>query len=312
MIKETHRGVLLQAEALGKSFGARRVVDELSFTLNAGEILGFLGANGAGKSTTLRMLLSLVRPDAGSFMLLGESFPGGSRRVLGEVGALIERADLYPHLSARANLRMLGRLQGLRDEARIDEILEVVKLGQRADEPVRVFSQGMKQRLGLAQAILHRPRVLILDEPMTGLDPAGMRCMREWIQRLAADEGMAVLFSSHLLSEVEQLADRVLVLHAGRKVAEGRPAELFDRMGGARWELHGDEPARMASLLKQHCPDVLDLRQEAWGLSFRAPQFPASAFLHTLVEADCAPEQMKRADSLEALLLQLSGEEAAC
>jgi ABC-2 type transport system ATP-binding protein len=302
---------VLSVRGLGKSYGRRRVLRDLDFDVHAGEILGFLGPNGAGKSTTLRILLSLVRPDEGRYVLLGERFPGGHRRAYLGVGALVERADLYPQLTARANLRWLGRLQGLRDEARVDEVLERVGLSRRADEPVKVFSQGMKQRLGLAQAILHRPRLLLLDEPMTGLDPAGMRRMRDWIRTLAREEGMAVLFSSHLLGEVEALADRLLVLHQGVKVAEGPAEGLFEQAGGRRWEVLCARPecaeAALAPWLGGAAPE-----RQAGGLSFRVRDLPAEDVVRALAVADCGLREFRSRDSLEDLLLAVAGGEDLC
>ncbi len=306
-IKSTSR-TLIRAEGLCKNYGDRNVLDRFSFELKAGEVLGFLGANGAGKSTTLRILLSLVRPDHGRFELLGEGFPGGSRRALARVGALIERADLYPHLSARENLSILARLSGMKDSARIDDVLKQVGLAARAKDPVKQFSQGMKQRLGLAQAIVHGPELLILDEPMTGLDPPGMRSMREWIHRLAREDGMAVLFSSHLLSEVEQLADRVMVIDAGRKLADGSIEELYQQMGGSRWELHTRHAAASHTVLSRICTDLSDLSDRPFGLSFRAGDFPAERVLEELAAARITPSQLRRADNLEELLHRLAGE----
>jgi len=302
---------VLEVHGLGKRYGRREVVRGLDFRLLPGEILGFLGPNGAGKSTTLRMLLGLARPDAGSFTLLGERFPGGRRRVLAGVGALIERADLYPQLSARDNLRWLGRLQGMDDPARVEEVLARVGLAARAGDRVRVFSQGMKQRLGLAQAILHRPRLLLLDEPMTGLDPAGMRGMRDWIRGLAREEGMAVLFSSHLLGEVERLADRLLVMHRGLKVAEGAPGELFARHGGRRWELACARPEAAAALLAAW-PGLRQVEAAGPRLGFRADALDAGALLAALAEARVGLEEFRPHDSLEELLLSVVGEEEPC
>jgi len=302
---------VLSVRGLGKSYGRRRVLSALEFDLRPGEILGFLGPNGAGKSTTLRILLSLVRPDEGHYVLLGERFPGGQRRAYLGVGALVERADLYPQLSARANLRWLGRLQGLRDEARLDEVLERVGLARRADEPVKVFSQGMKQRLGLAQAILHRPRLLLLDEPMTGLDPAGMRRMRDWIRSLAREEGMAVLFSSHLLGEVEALADRLLVLHRGAKVAEGPAENLFEQAGGRRWEVLCDRPEAAAELLRPWL-DGVPLERGPGRLAFRTRDLPAGEVLRQLAAAPVGLREFRSRDSLEDLLLAVAGEDELC
>lgn len=302
---------ILAVHGLGKRFGRRMAVEDLTFSLAPGEILGFLGPNGAGKSTTLRMLLGLVRPTSGSFRLLGETFPGGHRRVLAGVGALVERADLYPQLSARDNLRWLGRLQGVRDERRVEEVLAQVGLAARAGDRVKVYSQGMKQRLGLAQAILHRPRLLLLDEPMTGLDPAGMRRMRDWIRRLAGEEGMAVLFSSHLLGEVHLLADRLLVLHRGRRVADGEPGTLFERHGGRRWEILCRDRDRARQILAR-VPGLCGLEERGGRLAFQAPDLDAPALVAQLAAADLGLAEFRPRDSLEDLLFSLAGGEEPC
>lgn len=302
---------ILTVQGLSKRYGVRPVVKDLHFHVGEGEILGFLGPNGAGKSTSLRMLLGLVRPDSGHFTVLGERFPGGHRRALAQVGALIERADLYPQLTARDNLRWLGRLQGLRDEDRVEEVLALVGLAARAGDRVKVFSQGMKQRLGLAQAILHRPRLLLLDEPMTGLDPGGMRHMRDWIRRLAREEGMAVLFSSHLLPEVEQLADRLLVLHQGRKVAEGEPGELFQRHGGRRWELDCAHPDKALALFG-NWPGITRVETLTRCLRLEAGELDGQEVLKALVACGAGPRSFAPRDSLEDLLMAVAGGESSC
>lgn len=296
---------VLQVENLRKRYGRLQVLDGISFQLDAGRILGFLGANGAGKSTTLRILLSLVRPDSGSFRILDQGFPGGSREVYGQVGALIERADLFLQLSARENLRLLGVMQGVRDASRIDQVLARVGLADRANDRVSRFSHGMKQRLGLAQAILHRPRLLILDEPATGLDPAGMREMRTLIHDLARDEGMAVLFSSHLLTEVEQLADRVLIIDRGRQLAEGTLAELFSGLPERYFEVHGADPAALGrQLATRPGVEVLDHTPHGLRIRLRVSQAPPPAeLLRSLVEAGLAVDEFRSADSLEELFL---------
>lgn len=297
---------VLAVRGLCKRYGRREVLREVGFTLAEGEILGFLGANGAGKSTTMRILLSLARADAGEFEFFGVRFPGGTREVYRSVGALLERADLYPQLTARENLRWLGRLQGVDDPARLDDVLRTVGLAGRADDRVKGFSQGMKQRLGLAQAILHRPRLLILDEPMTGLDPGGMRAMRDGIRSLAREEGMAVLFSSHLLPEVERLADRVLVIDEGRIVADGRLGELFEALGGATWELEAVDSAAARAALERR---GLECAEENGRLLLRCPG-PPEELLASLVAEGLALRQFRRRDRLEDLLLG-PGEEAA-
>jgi ABC-2 type transport system ATP-binding protein len=209
----------VHTEGLTKRYGNLTAVDALDLDVRAGEIYGFLGPNGAGKTTTLRMLLGLVRPTSGSIRVLGE--PPGRH---GGVGALIEGPAFYPYLSGRDNLRVLARYSGTH-AGRIDVALDLVDLAGRAGDRYGTYSLGMKQRLGMAAALLKDPRLLILDEPTNGLDPAGMADVRTLIRRLGA-AGCTVLLSSHLLGEVQQICDRVGVIAGGRLVAESTVAEL--------------------------------------------------------------------------------------
>ncbi|MDO3682537.1 ABC transporter ATP-binding protein [Micromonospora sp. C28ISP2-4] len=216
----------VQTQGLSKRYGGLTAVRDLDLTVRAGEVYGFLGPNGAGKTTTLRMLLGLVRPSAGTVRLLGRT-PGAGR--LTGVGALIEGPAFYPYLSGRDNLRVLARYAGVGAD-RIGTVLDLVDLTDRAGDRYTGYSLGMKQRLGVAAALLKDPRLLILDEPTNGLDPAGMADMRTLIRRLGA-AGCTVLFSSHLLGEVEQICDRIGVIAGGRMVAEGSVAELCGSAG---------------------------------------------------------------------------------
>jgi ABC-2 type transport system ATP-binding protein len=216
----------VQTEGLTKRYGGLTAVHDLQLTVRAGEVYGFLGPNGAGKTTTLRMLLGLVRPTAGRVRLLGR--PPAAGRLTG-VGALIEGPAFYPYLSGRDNLRVLARYAGVGAD-RVALVLDLVDLTDRAGDRYAGYSLGMKQRLGVAAALLKDPRLLILDEPTNGLDPAGMADMRTLIRRLGA-AGCTVLVSSHLLGEVEQVCDRVGVIARGRLVAEGSVAELRGAAG---------------------------------------------------------------------------------
>jgi ABC-2 type transport system ATP-binding protein len=210
---------------LTRRYGERLAVDGVSLTVRRGEVYGFLGPNGAGKTTTLRMLLGLVRPTGGTATVLGH--PPGSPAALARVGALVEGPGFYPYLSGRDNLRVLARYAGLGDVA-VEAALELVDLTGRAGDRFRSYSLGMKQRLGVAAALLGEPRLLILDEPTNGLDPAGMADMRDLVRALA-DQGQTVLLSSHLLGEVQQICDRVGVIAAGRLLAESTVADLRGR-----------------------------------------------------------------------------------
>ena len=216
---------VLAAFELCKRYGRRTVVDGLSISVERGDIYGFLGPNGAGKSTTLRMLMGLVRPSGGRVEIFGR--PPSDRAVLARVGAIVESPSLYGYLTGRENLRMLADLSGPCSKARIEEVLERVDLRDRADDPVRIYSHGMKQRLAIAAALLPRPELIILDEPTNGLDPMGIRAMRTLIRGLAADDGLTIVLSSHLLVEVEQVCNRGAVIAAGKKRWEGEVAALL-------------------------------------------------------------------------------------
>jgi len=217
----------ITATGLTKRYGAKAAVDGASFTIAQGEIVGFLGPNGAGKTTTLRMLAGLVRPSAGSCMVLGKPVPGETLR---EVGTMIEEPTFYPYMTGRSNLLHAALLHGDVPKRRVDEVLEFVSLQDAADKKVRAYSQGMRQRLALARALLWRPKVLLLDEPTNGLDPAGIAEVREALRSVAA-QGVTVLVSSHILAEIEKLVDRILAIDAGRIVFDGPLRELVARMG---------------------------------------------------------------------------------
>ncbi len=228
---------VIETSGLSKSFGNIRSVIDLSLAVPAGSIYGFLGPNGAGKSTTIRMLLGLVKPETGTISILGNSVNRLRNQALNEVGAFIEDPDFYANLSARTNLEILGRLNGGISAERIAQVLTTVGLTARADDRVKAYSRGMRQRLGIAQAILGQPRVLILDEPTSTLDPAGIRDMRHLILRLAREENMTVFLSSHILHEVEQMCTHVAVIDHGRLIRAGTVAELLGESGKIIFEI---------------------------------------------------------------------------
>lgn len=224
--------VVLQTEELKKRYGRRVVVDRLSLTVEQGDIFGFLGQNGAGKSTTIRMALGLVRPTSGRVTVLGNDIARRRTQALKHVGAIIEAPAFYENFSGRQNLRMLASMSGGAERKRIDEVLEIVGLQSRADEPVRVYSHGMRQRLGIAQALLPNPQFVILDEPTDGLDPQGLSETRTLIKRLRNELGLTVMLSSHLLHEVEQICNRVAIIEEGRLLFQGTVDDLVD---GQSW-----------------------------------------------------------------------------
>jgi ABC-type multidrug transport system ATPase subunit len=219
----------IHTRGLTRRFGKLTAVENLELAVPRGSIYGFLGPNGAGKTTTIRMLLGLIRPDGGEVRLFDQSLAHNRLVLLRRVGALVEAPSLYPNLTARENLEVTRRLVGGR-KSRIDDVLHIVRLGEAADRRVQGYSAGMKQRLGLALALLSQPVLLILDEPTNGLDPAGIHEMRELICRLPQEYGATVFLSSHLLAEVEQVATHIGIIHAGRLRFQGRLDDLHAQM----------------------------------------------------------------------------------
>src|SRR5438270_10902846 len=218
----------MAADGLSKHFGQRKAVDGLTISIPAGTIAGFVGPNGAGKTTTIRMLLGLVRPSEGSATILGKPLTH-PRSYLPRVGALIEAPAFYPSLSGRTNLEVLAHLGG-HPRSRVGQLLELVDLSDRGSDPVRKYSQGMKQRLGVAMALLPDPDLLILDEPANGLDPLGIIQMRDLLRHLR-EQGKTIFLSSHLLGELEQVTDWLVMLHQGKALFSGPAREFLDRRG---------------------------------------------------------------------------------
>ena len=214
---------VIEIEGLRKSYRRRRgatvAIDGLDLTVPEGGVFGFLGPNGSGKTTTIRCLLGLARPTTGDLRLLGRRIPDGLRDAANRTGAIVETPALFPTMTARENLRLLASVDGIGNRS-VDEVLDIVGLGERADDLVKQYSLGMKQRLALAAALLKDPELLILDEPANGLDPAGMREVRHLLRRMA-DEGRTVFVSSHILAEIESTCDRVAILADGKCVVQG-------------------------------------------------------------------------------------------
>jgi ABC-type multidrug transport system ATPase subunit len=220
---------IVKVNQLSKDFRDIKAVDDLSFTVNRGDVYGFLGQNGAGKSTTIRMLLTLVRPTSGSIEIFGHNLQSHRKEILQQVGAVVEKPDLYKYLTAWENLSLFARISGIRvTQKKLQEQLEMVGLKDRMHSKVRTFSQGMKQRLGIAVALVHDPQLIILDEPVNGLDPQGIADVRNLILHLSRHQGKTIVVSSHLLNEIELIANRMLIIDKGKKVAEGAVKELFD------------------------------------------------------------------------------------
>ena len=218
---------LLEIRHLEKSFGSFKAVNDISLHVNKGDIYGFLGPNGAGKSTTLRMVLGLIKPNKGEILISNKSIEGNDRKFLNNIGALIEKPDFYKNLSALDNLKILFKMSKLKKKNRISEVLNEVNLWDKRNQKVGGYSQGMKQRLGIAQTLLHQPSLIILDEPSNGLDPQGQAAMRNLILRINKDMGITIIISSHILSEIEKIANRMVVINKGQKILEGNVKELM-------------------------------------------------------------------------------------
>jgi ABC-type multidrug transport system ATPase subunit len=220
---------IIKVSSLTKKFNNFTAVDQLSFTVEQGDVYGFLGQNGAGKSTTIRMLLTLIAPTSGEIELFGLSLHDNRKEILRNIGAVIEKPDVYKYLSAYDNLKLFAKLSGIKPTtAQLMKQLEVVGLAERAKDKVKTFSQGMKQRLGIAIALVHNPQLIILDEPTNGLDPQGIADIRNLILHLSKEEKKTLLISSHLLTEIEQVATKVLIIDKGKKVVEGIASDMFD------------------------------------------------------------------------------------
>ncbi len=293
----------VEVRGLVKRYGELEAVADVDLTVNAGDVYGYLGPNGAGKTTCLRMMLGLIRPTAGTVRLFGRD-PQETVQALDGVAGFVEAPTFYPYLSGRRNLELLAGFDGGDAADRIDQALETVELTDRARDKIGGYSHGMRQRIGIAAALLRDPRLLLLDEPATGLDPAGMRDMRLLIRRLA-DQGMTVLLSSHLLAEVEELCNRVAIVRTGKIVYEGAIADL-KRGAGATYRLSTTDDVRAIAVCRAQ-PGIGDVRVAHGRISFAADEPAVADLSQALIEAGAlirslAPETV----TLEDLFFSLT------
>ena len=300
-------GLALATRDLQKKYGSRAALSGLDLTVPQGVVYGFLGPNGAGKTTTMRLLTGLIHPDAGTIEVLGRPFGRGDRHRLFEVGALIESPSFYPYLSGRENLRALAATGAPTTPGRIDELLELVGLQERSRDKVQTYSLGMKQRLGIAAALLSDPRLLLLDEPANGLDPAGIVAMRETLRHLAAI-GKTVFVSSHVLGEVQQLADVIGIIAAGRLVREGPIEELLQGEGAVRVRvMPGElEAARAALTALDPAAEVAKADGDEGWLAVHVAADRASEVNRTLAAAGIYASALEAGSDLESLFLELT------
>jgi ABC-2 type transport system ATP-binding protein len=306
-------GLAISTRGLVKRYGAVVALDGLDLSVPAGVVYGFLGPNGAGKTTTMRILTSLIRPDAGRVELLGRPFGHGDRRRLFYDGARIESPSFYPVLSGRENLRALAATGAPTPRRRIEELLELVGLLDRAGDRVTGYSMGMRQRLGIAAALLSDPQLLLLDEPANGLDPAGIVAMRDTLRRLAS-AGKSVFVSSHILGEVRQLADVVGIIAHGKLVREGPLELLLASQATVRVRIDAGDMERATAVLEALAGPGTTTRVSelsATWLSVRFDPDRASDVNRALAQAGIFAARLEAGADLEAMFLELTGEPAA-
>jgi ABC-2 type transport system ATP-binding protein len=299
----------VETRGLVKHYGEIVAVDHVDLSVERGDVFGFLGPNGAGKTTSLRIMLGLIRPTAGSAWLFGHDPLIDGAKALAGVAGFVEAPRFYPYLSGRRNLRLLADYDEPVSQARIDEVLELVELRDRAKDKVGGYSHGMRQRLGIAAALLRQPRLLLLDEPTTGLDPAGMRDMRELVRRLAS-EGITILLSSHLLYEVEELCNRVAIIRRGRIVYQGTLQDLLATAASGYRLQALDPPRARAALLAQ--PGIADVRLDGGDLRFTADDEAVAALTVALGQARIGfTALVPESASLEDLFLGMTDGESS-
>jgi ABC-2 type transport system ATP-binding protein len=299
----------VEARALVKRYGEIVAVDHVDLTVEPGDVFGYLGPNGAGKTTSLRMLLGLIRPTGGSARLFGLDPLHDGAKALAGVAGFVEGPAFYPYLTGRRNLRLLADYDEPSSSSRIDEVLELVELRDRAKDKVGGYSHGMRQRLGIASALLRRPRLLLLDEPTTGLDPAGMRDMRRLVRRLAT-EGITILLSSHLLYEVEELCNRVAIIRSGQIVYQGELRDLMAR-AASRFVLRATEPER-AGLVCQAQAGIDAVAATNGEIRFSADDDAVAALSIALGQARIGVTALvPERETLEDLFLGLTGGESS-
>ncbi|MHC4472900.1 MAG: ABC transporter ATP-binding protein, partial [Planctomycetota bacterium] len=299
---------VLRVEGLTKVYGRKRALDGISFSVTKGDVFGFLGPNGAGKTTTIRIVTGLIRATSGRVILFGEERRGAALPAMARMGAMVEIPRFYPHLSGRENLRALGLLSGLEDGEALSAALETVRLTEAADDTVRTYSQGMRQRLGIAQALIAEPELVLLDEPTNGLDPAGVHEIRQLISDLNRERAITFLISSHQLLEVEQLANRVAILRRGKVLVAGSVEEILSRETD-RHRIGVDDPERARVVLEE------DFEVEAGGraaLRVRVGREEVSGLVERLVASGIGVrEVIPERPNLEDFFLRVTeGEEA--
>jgi ABC-type multidrug transport system ATPase subunit len=300
--------IIIEVKNLTKEFREVKAVQDLSFSVERSSVYGFLGQNGAGKSTTIRMLLTLVKPDAGEIRIFGMDLQKKRKEILRRVGAIIEKPDLYKYLTALENLRLFATMSGVRpSQEKLMQQLDRVGLTERANSKIKTYSQGMKQRLGIAIALVHDPELVILDEPINGLDPQGIADVRKLILQLSQESGKTIFVSSHLLNEMELIADSMLIIDKGRKVVEGKKSELLDPTA-SRVELITDDNRSAREKIRESDWGKFLLEEGNGTILLDLKKESIPALNRALVEKGINVISLRSRHSLEDLFLSLTAQ----
>lgn len=300
---------IIDVIGLSKAYGANKAVDGLDLSVYEGDVFGFLGPNGAGKSTTIRMILSLIRQDSGQIKIFGKNILDDRISILNRIGCIIEKPDFYKYLTARKNLKLLAHYNGVdASDKRIDEVIELVGLHGRSDESVKGYSHGMKQRLGIAQALIHDPDLIILDEPTTGLDPQGIIDIRNLILYLSKEKGKTVFLSSHILYEIELVANRMAILNKGRLVVQGEVKDLLNSEDSIV-EIQMIDPQNAKAKLKEALNIDSVVLEDGENLRCDLDAEKVPAIISFLAEHGFKIYQVKSRRHLEDLFLKLTSKD---
>ncbi|MFS0780916.1 ABC transporter ATP-binding protein [Bacillus sp. 1P06AnD] len=299
--------VTVRLQNVTKKIKNKTIIDHLSFDVFGGEIFGFLGPNGAGKTTTIRMIVGLMKLSDGDVFICGDSVKNSFEKAIGHVGAIVENPEMYKYLTGYDNLKHYARMSKGVNKARIDEVVELVGLQARIHDKVKTYSLGMRQRLGLAQALLHKPKVLILDEPTNGLDPQGIREIRDYLKELSRNEGMTVIVSSHLLSEMEMMCDRYCIIQNGKLIDIQNTQDENSETVSKTVQLSVEPVKKACKLIQEAYPECrAEISGQALQLQIHHDLIPE--VIKTLVLADCAVYGVETVTvSLEEKFLQITG-----
>ncbi|PGS50183.1 ABC transporter ATP-binding protein [Bacillus sp. AFS041924] len=299
---------VLKLNGVTKSIKGKVLVDQISFEVNEGEVFGFLGPNGAGKTTTIRMLVGLIQPTKGTIEIAGFSVKSHFKEAMRQIGCIVENPELYGYLTGWENLNQFARMLGIKDDKKINEVVNLVKLTDRIHEKVKTYSLGMKQRLGIAQALLGGPKLLILDEPTNGLDPAGIRELREFIHMLVKEQNISVFISSHLLSEIEMICDRVGIINKGKMVRVSTVKELIKEAAErVEWRV---SPIQKALELLKKDSSIQDVIVKDGVILCRMSPLKINEVIQKFVANDVQVNGVKTmSETLEDLFMEMTGGE---